>query len=1099
MELSPILTKDFSMKFIHLPLKLYQLGQSLVELMVVIGLFALVMPPILLGLISTRDGRVQEQRRVKAISLMKEAQEAARSARNSGWSNISSLQTNTSYHPVAGSNSWSFALGQDTASNVTRSVVFSDVCRNDNGAGTIVNCPAGGTVILDPSSKKVVITISWAAPIPNSISSTMYLTRYQDNFTYGQSTQAEFNTDTLASVQVTNSSGGEVVLATNTKAKWCAPSFSQNGGGGEVTIDLPDGPPVAVAARADATDVSIPNDVLVATSPLTSNSVKMAYVNVVANTDPPSTSLRGVFTLDSSQYSASGLVPSGIGLDNTFKTTAIKYYTAPSGKLYALIGTDQPTKEVIAILVNDNNPSNDNNTTGEFQDVAGPNYKIFKYWTYFNTARYGSSVPTPTLTPTNTPMPTATPTPTPPPTDTGFLNPSANAAETTNAGDNNGFDSNPTRAYSNNASFAVDNNSGTTTSTNCADNGKDKHRFYNYNVSIPAWASVNGITVQLDARVDNTTPGAPVMCVQLSWDGGSTWTSAKTTAALTTTEASYTLGGAADTWGRSWTNAQFTNANLRVRVIDVASNNTRDFSLDWVALKVHYNGVAPTSTPMPTPTNTPTPTPAPTSAPGPNDQAPFGAGASAITVSGDRGYIASGGFLYTFNLSDIDSKSASNALTELGCRIELDGYDCRPQNGGTPGLDAKYNAGQSGATWSNTATPAHPDCSDGGNIELRANNDIYPVSAGGNTYIYVAVGAGTNPEFNIANVSSVPSSSSTPTLTSNSCGTAASGNASWKTISSLDFNTIGSTEEAANSVFAKADGTRAYVSSNGGIDANRDGIPDSKQFYIINTTNKSSPQFLSGSPNGGPTSGYYYGGIISPTPTGPIYNNDQMYPRRSLTVLNGQRAVLVGQKAIPSVGAGTPTPTPFNTQEYQVVNIDPADPAGNKETTPTYCGGVDYDQGFNDLTSVTEADLDTFVYMVANTQDHQLKIIQGGPDGTYTAAGTIESPTYALGHSTAFNRFTATTNIPSGTNVQFQFALADPPGGNCNGVTFNYTGPDGQANSYYPATGGTLFLNDNGNGYINPGSCFRYKAFLSTTTPYNSTPTFNDITVNYSP
>jgi len=76
--------------------------------------------------------------------------------------------------------------------------------------------------------------------------------------------------------------------------------------------------------------------------------------------------------------------------------------------------------------------------------------------------------------------------------------------------------------------------------------------------------------------------------VQLSWDGGTTWTTAKTSANLTTSEATYTLGGAADTWGRTWSAANFTNANFRVRIINVASNTSRDFSLDRIAVQVTY-------------------------------------------------------------------------------------------------------------------------------------------------------------------------------------------------------------------------------------------------------------------------------------------------------------------------------------------------------------------------------------------------------------------------------------------------------------------------------------------------------------------------------
>ncbi len=172
-------------------------------------------------------------------------------------------------------------------------------------------------------------------------------------------------------------------------------------------------------------------------------------------------------------------------------------------------------------------------------------------------------------------------------TNTGFLAPSANAAVTASAGDNNGFQTNPANAYADDGLFAVDTNSGTNTNTVCTNTGKERHLYYNYGFSLPSGAAINGIEVRLDARADSTA-GSPRMCVQLSWDGGVTWTATKTTAILTTAEATYLLGGAADTWGRTWASGEFSNANFRVRVINVASSTARDFSLDWVAVRVTY-------------------------------------------------------------------------------------------------------------------------------------------------------------------------------------------------------------------------------------------------------------------------------------------------------------------------------------------------------------------------------------------------------------------------------------------------------------------------------------------------------------------------------
>lgn len=199
----------------------------------------------------------------------------------------------------------------------------------------------------------------------------------------------------------------------------------------------------------------------------------------------------------------------------------------------------------------------------------------------------GGGEPTPTPTPTPTPAPTPSPTLPPPPGNTGLLGPAANAPVTKNAGDKNGYEVNPGNAHSDDGSFALDNDSGTGTSTSCTNNRKDKHIYRDYSINLPPGATVTGIEVRLDAKVDNTS-GSPKICIQLSWNGGSSWTSAKKTPVLTTGEGTYILGGPTDTWGRAWVLSEFSNANFRVRVIDVASSTARDFSLDWVAVNVHY-------------------------------------------------------------------------------------------------------------------------------------------------------------------------------------------------------------------------------------------------------------------------------------------------------------------------------------------------------------------------------------------------------------------------------------------------------------------------------------------------------------------------------
>jgi choice-of-anchor B domain-containing protein len=203
-----------------------------------------------------------------------------------------------------------------------------------------------------------------------------------------------------------------------------------------------------------------------------------------------------------------------------------------------------------------------------------------------------TNTPTNTPTPSNTPTPTRTPTPTNTPSagNTGFLSPGTNAAQTSSAGDNNGFEVSASNAHADGGGVAQDVNSGTNNNASCTANSKDKHRFYDFNIILPGGATVKGIEVRLDAFADSTS-SAPKMCVQLSWNGGTTWTTAKQTTTLTTSQATYILGSPVDTWGRTWALTDLSNANFRVRVIDIASTSgatSRDFSLDWIAVRVSY-------------------------------------------------------------------------------------------------------------------------------------------------------------------------------------------------------------------------------------------------------------------------------------------------------------------------------------------------------------------------------------------------------------------------------------------------------------------------------------------------------------------------------
>ncbi|VUZ85378.1 Esterase PHB depolymerase [Candidatus Methylomirabilis lanthanidiphila] len=158
--------------------------------------------------------------------------------------------------------------------------------------------------------------------------------------------------------------------------------------------------------------------------------------------------------------------------------------------------------------------------------------------------------------------------------NTGFLSPSAQAADT--GGDNNGFEGVPTNAFADGGGVATNNNG-----------AGDRHRYYNYNLTIPTSCIVKGIEVRLDWRLDSTS-GTNSMRAQLSWNGGATWTTLKTDTRETTSEHTGALGSATDTWGRSWTAADLNNANFRLRLTSNSTSSSRDFFLDWAAVRVTF-------------------------------------------------------------------------------------------------------------------------------------------------------------------------------------------------------------------------------------------------------------------------------------------------------------------------------------------------------------------------------------------------------------------------------------------------------------------------------------------------------------------------------
>jgi len=275
-------------------------GQLIVELLIVFGVLGLMLPALLTGMITTRQSRPQQERRLSATALMNEAQEAVRAVRNQDWTTFA---VNGIYHPEIVNNNWKLMTGTETIDGIRRTITISDVHRASNG----IIVASGG--VNDPSTKKITTLIEWDTPYPSSAGSTMYLTRYMDNLVYHQTTEAQFETGTFTGTTTTNVAGGEVILGAGGRSDWCAPELTI------ATLDLP--------KNGVANDLTAIEGMAFAGTGDNASGVSFAKV-VISNDNPPVSTLGGTF--------------------DGYKTNAV---FGEAG--YAYLATDNNTEEIVII------------------------------------------------------------------------------------------------------------------------------------------------------------------------------------------------------------------------------------------------------------------------------------------------------------------------------------------------------------------------------------------------------------------------------------------------------------------------------------------------------------------------------------------------------------------------------------------------------------------------------------------------------------------------------------------------------------------------------------------------------------------------------
>ena len=114
----------------------------------------------------------------------------------------------------------------------------------------------------------------------------------------------------------------------------------------------------------------------------------------------------------------------------------------------------------------------------------------------------------------------------------------------------------------------------------------------NFNLNVPTGATIVGIEVRLHAK--NNAGTSNTIAVDLSYNGGTNWSSSQSTSTLTASLVEYTLGSRSYTYGRTWAASEFTNANFKLRLTLTRTANTAQ--VDYLTVRVYYTMPARTAT-----------------------------------------------------------------------------------------------------------------------------------------------------------------------------------------------------------------------------------------------------------------------------------------------------------------------------------------------------------------------------------------------------------------------------------------------------------------------------------------------------------------------
>lgn len=140
-------------KISHYKIKKNSKGFSLVELVVALGIFAIVSSGVIFVVINSYRTYYGAGDKQVVVQFAQEGLEAVKSIRDNSWQGVVAVADDNDHGVVKTNGLWQFSGTNNTLGALTRTIVISNVSRDTSG-----NIDAGTN--YDPNTKKVIVTVS---------------------------------------------------------------------------------------------------------------------------------------------------------------------------------------------------------------------------------------------------------------------------------------------------------------------------------------------------------------------------------------------------------------------------------------------------------------------------------------------------------------------------------------------------------------------------------------------------------------------------------------------------------------------------------------------------------------------------------------------------------------------------------------------------------------------------------------------------------------------------------------------------------------------------------------------------------------------------